>query len=210
MESESMELSPRARAKRDQIREAAQELFLGRGFAASSTDAIAAAAGVSKETLYRYYPRKEDLFADVIRQLTLGTPRQPFAPLDDAVIHTTADVHRILTLTAERIAGAMMQPSYIALLRVTIAEAPRFPELSDVVRQAVPEQALAAVADFLVRAQDRGVIDLADPESAARLFIGPLLTYLMLDGLLRTGEPRPPAPDRLRRHVDLLLRAISG
>jgi TetR/AcrR family transcriptional repressor of mexJK operon len=49
------ELTPRARAKRDQIREGAQRVFLERGFAGTSTDAIASEAGVSKQTLYAYY-----------------------------------------------------------------------------------------------------------------------------------------------------------
>ena len=43
---------PRARAKKEQIRAGAQRLFLDKGFAATSTDAIAAEAGVSKQTLY--------------------------------------------------------------------------------------------------------------------------------------------------------------
>ena len=53
--------TPRARAKRDQIRAHAQRLFLARGFTGTSTDAIAAEAGVSKQTLYAYYSSKEEL-----------------------------------------------------------------------------------------------------------------------------------------------------
>src|SRR6266700_1485426 len=60
----------RAGKKRAQIRTAAKDLFLRSGFQGTSTDAIKAAAGVSKETLYRYYASKEDLFVDVVRSLT--------------------------------------------------------------------------------------------------------------------------------------------
>src|SRR5713226_7273324 len=61
----------RTEKKRAQIRAAAKQLFLRHGFQATSTDAIAAAASVSKETLYRYYPKKDDLFVDVLRSLTI-------------------------------------------------------------------------------------------------------------------------------------------
>ena len=75
MVATSEELGPRARAKRDQILAGARRVFLRDGFAASSTDAIAAEAKVSKRTLYAYYPSKEDLFVDVLRKLTIENPQ---------------------------------------------------------------------------------------------------------------------------------------
>src|SRR2546423_13494696 len=61
----------RAQQKREQILTAARRLFLQHGFADTSTEAIRIEAGVSKETLYRYYASKEELFTAVLRQLTL-------------------------------------------------------------------------------------------------------------------------------------------
>ena len=61
----------RAQQKREQILTAARRLFLQHGFADTSTEAIRIEAGVSKETLYRYYASKEGLFTAVLRQLTL-------------------------------------------------------------------------------------------------------------------------------------------
>ena len=55
------ELSPRAQAKRQQITDAARALFLAQGFARTSMDAITAEAGVSKQTLYSYFPSKNEL-----------------------------------------------------------------------------------------------------------------------------------------------------
>ena len=59
----------RQEAKREQIRTAAQQLFLDKGFGETSMDSVTAAAGVSKQTLYRYYETKAVLFADVLGQL---------------------------------------------------------------------------------------------------------------------------------------------
>src|SRR5262245_8068142 len=70
------ELTPRARAKREQILQAARTLFLERGFSGTSTDALAAMAGVSKETLYIYFPSKEALLAAVLEHLIADFSRQ--------------------------------------------------------------------------------------------------------------------------------------
>src|SRR5690348_12333024 len=68
---QAVEESARARAKRKQIRAAAQRLFLELGYERASMDAIAREAGVSKQTLYHYYAAKEQLFVDVLRALTI-------------------------------------------------------------------------------------------------------------------------------------------
>ena len=60
----------RAQQKREQILTAARRLFLQHGFADTSTEAIRIEAGVSKETLYRYYASKEELFVDVLGNLS--------------------------------------------------------------------------------------------------------------------------------------------
>src|SRR6266571_636471 len=62
------ELPPRSQAKREAIHVAAQELFTRQGFEGTSMDAIAEAAHVSKQTLYRYYENKEALFVATLRR----------------------------------------------------------------------------------------------------------------------------------------------
>ena len=62
------ELSPRAQAKRRQITDAARRLFLSQGFARTSMDAITAEAGVSKQTLYAYFPSKDDLLLAIVAE----------------------------------------------------------------------------------------------------------------------------------------------
>src|SRR5437016_14426126 len=65
----------RTQQTREQIRVAAHRLFLQQGYLATSIDAILAEAGISsKETLYRHYASKEELFIDVLGHLTLSQP----------------------------------------------------------------------------------------------------------------------------------------
>jgi AcrR family transcriptional regulator len=202
----------RAAAKRAQILDGAQTLFLTNGYAATATDAVAAAAGVSKQTLYAYFPSKEDLLAGVLRRLI-----DPEAP-DGVVISWTAHdapadraaLRRVLLGLAERLLATVMQPAYLALLRVIIAEAPRQPQLAALFTATAPERGFRAVAALMTDAHARGLVAAPDAEAAARLFFGPLLTYALLDGLFVVdGPPRPPAPARVEALVDLFLRAVS-
>jgi TetR/AcrR family transcriptional repressor of mexJK operon len=205
-------LSPSRRGvKQAVIRAAAQRLFLSHGFAGTTTDAITAAAGVSKETLYRYYSGKDAIFADVLGRLTLDHPQDsPLAVLEAGDPATADELRRLLTALVERISAAMFQPEYLALVRITIAEAPRFPELGALFRERVPERALTAVADLLQQAQDRGVMEETDSRAAAYLIIGPLVTRLLFDGLLASGgAPRAPDPQELAALVDLVMRALA-
>jgi TetR/AcrR family transcriptional regulator, mexJK operon transcriptional repressor len=208
----SEELGPRARAKRDQILSGARRVFMRDGFAAASTDAIAAEAKVSKRTLYVYYPSKEDLFVDVLRRLTIENPQtRALESMEGMSPENLEELRRDLLELARKIVTTMMQPDYLALLRTTIADIHRFPQLAGLFRATVPERALSSFAVFIDRTRERGVIRAdVNGEAAARMFVGPLLTYAVLDGLLiADGLPRRPEPGRIEEIVDMYVKAIT-
>jgi TetR/AcrR family transcriptional regulator, mexJK operon transcriptional repressor len=208
--SQPQEVTPRARAKRDQIRAGAQRLFLERGFAGTSTDAIASEAGVSKQTLYVYYPSKEELLADVLRYLIHENPQNQLPVLGDVSLRTSNEVRRALSALAQALIANLMQPDYLALIRVVIAETPRLPQLGALFRSVVPERVLGNISVILKSAREGGVIGDVDAEAASRMFAGALLTYAILDGLLvGDGPPRPPTPERIKEVVNLFMKAIS-
>jgi len=201
----------RAQQKRGQILDAARGLFLTHGYAHTSTEAIRLAAGVSKETLYRYYATKEELFADVLRRLTLEHLPKPLQ-LDETLAHGAdrKQLRRVLRMLAQEIIGMMMQPDYLSLLRVVIAESTRFPHVGEVFRKTVPEQAIAAISEVLKRLREKGLVAKIDDEAAARMLLGSLLTYAILDGVLSSdGNPHPPAPKRIAAITDLFVRAVT-
>ena len=205
------ELGPRARAKRDQILSGARRVFLRDGFAAASTDAIAAEARVSKRTLYVYYPSKEELFADVMRKLTIENPQmRGLETMEEMSPGSEEELRRDLLELAQKIVTTMMQPDYLALLRTTIADTHRFPQLGGLFRATVPERALRSFAVFIERGRERGVVGTdVDGNVAARMFVGPLLTYAVLDGLLAEGPPHPPAREKIEEIVDHYMKAIT-
>jgi TetR/AcrR family transcriptional repressor of mexJK operon len=204
------EMSPRARAKLEQIREGAQRVFLERGFAGASTDAIASESGVSKQTLYAYYPSKETLLADVLRHLIHENPRDPLSEVEEMPLDTPVELRGALDSLAQRTIASLMQPDYLALIRVVIAETPRLPQVGALFRSAVPEQLLGGVVKILEGARAKGVVGEVNADATSRMFMGALLTYAILDGLLvGEGPPRPPPPEQVAAVVDSFMKAIS-
>lgn len=204
------ELTPRALAKREQIRNGASRVFLERGFSGASTDVIASEAGVSKQTLYAYYPSKEDLLFDVLRRMVEEGAR---GPLPEALAGDSPrereELRRKLHTVAHGLICVLMDAKYVALVRIVIAETPRLPHLGRLFRSAVPERVLSGVGALLERSHWEGAIGEVDAELAARAFVGPLLTYVLMDGLfIGDGPPRPPAPERIDETVDLFMGMI--
>jgi len=104
-------------------------LFLRSGFAATSIEAIAAAAGVSKRTLYARFPAKEAVFLAVVRRL-IGDWLQGF----DAAVDSAPSLETALLAAGQRMLAVALTPSALALHRLMVAEAGRFPELATALR----------------------------------------------------------------------------
>jgi TetR/AcrR family transcriptional regulator, mexJK operon transcriptional repressor len=201
---------PRAQAKRAQIRLAAQALFLAEGFERTTMDAITGAAGVSKQTLYHYYPSKEQLFADVLHALALNRVwlDVPVEQLEAAVA-TSEDLERVLLQIAQSLAKSLTDPAYVALVRVLIAEVPRFPHLAEAFWNAVPLRGQTVFSALLKRASACGLVSVRQPDLALRLFVGSLLTYL-LDSIFGAQEAEDvPSGEQIAELVRMFMRAIS-
>jgi len=207
----SEERKPRARAKREQILSGAKTVFLREGFAATSTDVIAREAGVSKRTLYAYYPSKEELFSDVLRGLTIENPQtRVLEAVRQVDPKSREELREMLVGLGEKIISTMMEPAYLALLRTIIADSHRFPKLSEIFRSTVPERSIKEGSAMMKRAQENGIAAEGDPEVMIRMFMGPLLSYAVVDGLFRPdGDPQPPTTEKIEQIVDLYLKAIS-
>lgn len=211
MSAVSEEKGSRAWQKREQILAGAQRVFLRDGFVGASTDAIAAEARVSKRTLYSYYPGKEELFAGVLRRLTIENhDKQVLAIFEEPEPGDLDELREMLVGLASRVASIMMDPNYLALLRTIIADTHRFPQLGEIYRSTVPERGFRIFLSLMERVRERGIVDVPDAEAATRLFFGPMVTYVLLDGLFKPGErPQPPAPEKIEHIVDMYMKAIA-
>lgn len=205
------DLGPHSQIKRDQIVEAARRLFLERGFERTSMDAIRDLAGVSKATLYNHYANKEALFSDVVRKIVERLAGDWLQTLGDAApkLEGHEALRQTLTQLAQRSLETLMRPEYLALVRVVIADIHQFPQLGEIYRSVGPGPALHRFAAFLTHARSQGLVVCPDPDAAARLFLGSILSYALLDGLLASGTPQVPSSVQVAAIVDLFLRALA-
>jgi TetR/AcrR family transcriptional repressor of mexJK operon len=201
--------SPRALRKQKQILTGAQRLFLTHGYTETSTDAIAKATGVSKETLYAYYPNKETLFAAVLHHLVDTLANDQFTEIEHTMLTNQQAFQQALIDLAQGIIRNTMQPDYLALVRMIVAESRRVPQLGALFRATVPMQGQAYVSHLLKHAQQQKLIQVEDVEIAARMFIGSLLTYILIDGLILVDEhPHQPDQSQITAIVNLFFKAL--
>ena len=200
----------RAQQTRERLRAAAQRLFLQQGYLATSIDAILAEAGVSsKETLYRHYPSKEELFVDVLGHLTLSQPGFSEKLVVLPTPHDLLSLRQALTQLAREILSLMRQPEYLALVRIIIAEAPRFPQLGSLFFSTVPQRGLTLIMALLQAAREQQLIADVDFEVVARTLLGGLLSYAITGLLFAEDEARLPSLNHADEVVEIIMRALA-
>lgn len=204
------QLSKRAQKTREQIRAAAQRLFLQHGYLATSTDAILAEAGIaSKETLYRHYAGKEELFADVLRHVTLEQPHFAAQISQLPAPQNLPALRQALTTLARELLALMLQPEYQALVRMVIAEMSRFPQLGQLYRATVPERGLSILTVLLRQASENQLIANVDFDAVTHALLGGLVAYAIF-GMFFAGEDAPPpAFERADALVEVIMRALT-
>ncbi len=152
--------------KFDQVIEGARAVFMAHGFDGASVDEIARAAGVSKATLYSYFPDKRVLFTEVAARECL---RQADAAL--ASIDLTAPPAQVLDAVARRIIDFYSSDFGQAMFRLCVAETSRFPELGQRFYESGPLMARARLGDYLRAAVARSELVIDDIDLAADQFV---------------------------------------
>jgi AcrR family transcriptional regulator len=199
----------RTQQTHERLRAAAHRLFLQQGYLATSIDAILAEAGISsKETLYRHYANKEALFVDVLSHLTMEQPgfSEKLAALP--MPHDLPSLQQALTMLAREILSMMSQPGYLPLVRMIIAEAPRFPQLGTLFFSNVTQRGLAIMTALLQEAREQKIIADVDFDAVTHTLLGGLLTYVIMN-LVVGEEAHLPALDRADAVVEVIMRALA-
>jgi TetR/AcrR family transcriptional repressor of mexJK operon len=155
----------------DYIVEVASGFFLSQGYGATSIEAIAQAAGISKRTFYARFKDKEALFAAVVHQLVTR-----LRPEHDAQLFTGKDRETILLGLAKVILKAALKPEALALHRIMVGEAMRFPELAKVMdTQGARLEAVRRIADLLQHTSPNKM-QRREAEFAAEQFLDSVVT----------------------------------
>jgi TetR/AcrR family transcriptional regulator, mexJK operon transcriptional repressor len=175
----------RSARKRRTIVEAATTVFLRNGYLGTSMDEIAALAGVSKQTVYKHFTDKERLFAEII----LGTIDRVGEPFYAGIntLGDTDDLDKDLGGLARRLINIVLSPDVLALRRLVIGEAGRFPRLGRAYYDRGPDRTAVTLAAHFQRLADRGLLRLDDPVRAAHHFNW-LVTSIPLNQIMLCGD----------------------
>lgn len=190
--------------KHQAILRAAEELFLGHGYLGANMDDIAAASGVSKQTVYKHFGSKEALFVELVSSMTTTAG-------DEVTAHvTTADdvgLAEYLADYAERQLAVVLRPRILQLRRLVIGEVARFPDLARTLAAAGPQRAIAGLAETIARRAERGELAVEDPVVAAATFNWLVMGAPLNDAML-LGDDAIPAPAAQRRHAAEAVRVF--
>jgi TetR/AcrR family transcriptional regulator, mexJK operon transcriptional repressor len=152
--------------KFDQVLDGARRIFLRDGFERAAVDDIAREAGVSKATIYAYFPDKQLMFLEVARAECL---RQTQAA--EAAIDPSLPVRAALTIVAERIAAFQMSDYGQRMFRIVVGEGERFPGLAQQFHETGPGLIHDRLVHHLRHYVTEGRLTIDDLDLAADQFV---------------------------------------
>ena len=201
---------PRTRRKEDrpgELLEAALETFRAKGFAATRMEDIAARAGVSKGTIYLYYPSKLAIFEALVRETLLPNLSRVEAAVAASPLGAAGTLRMIAGAVAEIAANSRM----VGVPKIILSEAGNFPDLARFYRTEVIGRGLGMVAGVIARGVAAGEFRQVDPEIAARLFFSPLILSALWQVTFAPIEENPVPPATVvALHLDTWLRGMAA
>lgn len=167
--------SRRKEARPGELLEAALDLFVEKGFAATRVDDVAARAGVSKGTLFLYFPSKEELFKAVVRENIVGRFTEWNTELETFVGTTSEVLTYWYQVWWERIGATKAS----GITKLMFSEAQNFPEIAQFYQQEVILPGRALIRRILQRGMERGEFRQMDLEYGTYIVLAPMM-FLML------------------------------
>lgn len=192
----------------DELLDAALELFVERGFAATRVDDVAQRAGVSKGTVYLYWSSKEDLLRAVIQRFLIG----PLNTGEAAVQAHRGTVPHLLRTTFADWWISVIDSRASGVFKLMLAEARNFPEIAAFYRREVVERGQALIRPIIERGIDRGELRPVDTEAAVFSLLLPMVMMCVHKHSISACAPIGGWQDSsrlIRAHVDLLLQGMQ-
>lgn len=180
--------------KWDQVLDGARTVFLRDGFEGASVDDIVREAGVSKATLYSYFPDKRLLFVEVAKA-------ECAAQSDAAIaqVEASEDIREALTTAADRMIRFFMSDVGLQVHRIIVGESQRFPDIGRQFYESGPARVHQILRNFLQKAVDQGKLRIDDIDLAADQF--PELCKAGLHLKMVLGLRKPPTDEEIDRVI---------
>lgn len=192
------------RGKREQIVKAAVKIFLEKGFAATSMNAVAEEAGVIKATIYSHFKDKEQLFAAIIQEITLKK-----VPIDLANPEPMLALapEEFIDLFTEKFCRLLKDPEYHALFRVLIGEAERFPQLANIYVRTVIMPSMGLVTKYYEIHKE---LEISDAQATAHICAGSFISLMLWQQILGGEKLLPIEASRVKETLKaMILRPLK-
>jgi AcrR family transcriptional regulator len=192
--------------RRQQIIEAALKVFSTKGFhKATNKDIAEAAGGISPGLIYWYFKDKEDLFVSIIRERA-------------AIFELAEHPERVmelppregLTLIGRTYLSVFRVPGNVAVFRILIGEAIRFPQIAELFLKLAGRRLLDFLSNYLQRQVDLGHLRPHDTMIAGRSFLGMFVVNIITREILRQPEALGLPDERIvETNVDIFLNGLA-
>ena len=201
----------RKEARPSEILDAALDCFAEHGFAATRLDDVAHRAGITKGTLYLYFPNKEELFKAVVAQALVPNLERGEALLTEAN-KRVAEPPSAAALLAQLMHGwaELARLPAGAIPKIVVSEAGNFPDLARFYREQVVDRGMSVLSRVLQIGIGRGEFRAVELDDTVRCIFAPLLLAMLWRHSLGRHEPTGFDPDSLcETHLQLLLNGLK-
>lgn len=185
--------------KTEAILDGAMQEFLVHGYAATSMDKIASAAGVSKATVYSHFQDKVGLFTALIQRMACKKALFGQELLQSSQGDPSLALRQFANQMLDNIAA---DPQILTFIRLVVGESGRFPELAQAFVKNVEKPSLDLLTQYLDSHPD---LQIPDPEVAARAFIGTMIHFVLMGQMLHGSSILPMERERLLNHLLTLI-----
>jgi TetR/AcrR family transcriptional regulator len=196
----------RKEARPGELLDAALDLFVAKGFAATRAEEVAAKAGVSKGTLFLYFKSKEELFEAVVRENIGNQINQGMAEMESFPGTTTEMLKFAMFAWWERVGNTKAS----GISKLVMSEASNFPALANFYHETVVKPGRQLIRAILQRGVDRGEFRTLNMDYAVYSVIAPLMFLTMWKHSLGTCslEALLDPKDYITSQADIIVRGI--
>ncbi len=198
----------RKEARPQELLDAALDLFVEKGFAATRSEEVASRAGVSKGTLYLYYPSKEELLKEVIRHNVVNQIAEGIEIVRAFEGSSSELLGNVLRLWWERVGETRAS----GILKLMMSEVRNFPEIAQFWIDEVTSPADRMVAEIVQRGIDSGEFRPVNVGDVVHALISPLLFLVMNKHSLGACLPSEKLDPRaiIEAQIDLVLNGLHA
>jgi AcrR family transcriptional regulator len=194
-------------ARPQEILDAALAVFAAKGLSAARMDDIAARAGVTKGTIYLYFPSKDDVFKALLTTQLSERLKMIGAMVDGFEGPTSQLIANVIRFAG----GVLVNSESVVLPKIVIAEIAKFPELLRFYRDEVIERGLGLWESILKRGVARGEFREINTAHVARLCVAPLLFSAIWRTIFAEIDKEPYDINGLiETHIDVLLKGLAA